>query len=629
MLKFKQYRAFLVLILVFCCQLMAEGKNDPKYDSVLRVLQYSIDTSSGGNKIQGYLNIADFARRSHPSDAIGYMDSIISFAEEKQDTLAFAVAYANLGNTYHFLADHEMALEYANKAALLFQQLGRHLGLIDQLIGSGVYYKEMQQDSMAMVKYQEALAIFIKHPEDSSRLASLLSNMAVVYEELGEETMDTTLVWKAIGDYKKVLAIDRRHGSPYWTSKTLNNLGNSFNSLGMMTKKSHPYNNALHYFRWSIRLKKKVNDQSGLSLTYGNLGLTLGLLGQQDSALFYRQLSLDIAEKTEIPQAIINGYEGLMIQMASDHSYERAYEYSQKFIRLKDSMLTLEMAEKIATMQGRYDIERKEFDNQRLTIENTAKELELAKNERQRFLLFGGLGLLLLIIVFGYFYLRQRQKTQLQVETAKQQKLRFKAIIEAEEKERVRVAQELHDGLGQMLTAAKLNLEGVEEVADPEDRQLVENAISIIDGLVTEVRHISHNMMPAGLIELGLINAVRTLAEKVNESKLLTVQFKYSEDTPRFEQSVEIALYRVVQEVLNNMIKHAQAKKIHIELQYVNNKVNLVMSDDGKGFDTNTINRSKGIGWKNIFSRLSLIDGKIDINSAPGKGTTVNIDVVI
>lgn len=629
MFEFNQYRAFLVLTLLFCCQLVAKGKNDPKYDSVLQVLQHQIDTSSGGDKIQGYLNIADFVRRSHPAQAIGYMDSILSFAKEKQDTQAFAVAYANLGNTYHFLADHEMAIEYANKAALLFQQLGKHTGLIDQLIGSGVYYKEMEQDSMAMVKYQEALAIFIKHPEDSSRLASLLSNMAVVYQELGEETMDTALVWKAIGDYKKVLAIDRRHGGPYWTSKTLNNLGNSFNSLGMMTKEPYLFDSALYYFRWSIRLKKKVNDQNGLSLTYGNVGLTLNLLGRQDSAVFYRRLSLEIAQITEIPQAIINGYEGLMRQMASDHSYEQAYKFSQKFIRLKDSMLTLEMAEKIATMQGRYDIERKEFDNQRLTIENTEKELELVENERQRYLLFGGLGLLLLIIIFGYLYLRQRQKTQLQIEASKQQKLRFKAIIEAEEKERVRVAQELHDGLGQMLTAAKLNLEGVEEVADPEDQQLVENAISIIDGLITEVRHISHNMMPAGLIELGLINAVRTLAEKVNESKLLSVQFKYNEDSPRFEQSIEIALYRVVQEVLNNMIKHAQAKKIYIELQYINNKVNLLMSDDGKGFDTDTISQSKGIGWKNIFSRLSLIDGKINIDSAPGKGTTVNIDVVI
>lgn len=206
-----------------------------------------------------------------------------------------------------------------------------------------------------------------------------------------------------------------------------------------------------------------------------------------------------------------------------------------------------------------------------------------------------------------------------------QQRDSFMAVIEATEKERKRVAEDLHDGLGQLLSTAKLNLTAIEPPPNTEEHRSIDISLSLLDEACQEVRHISHNMMPGTLIQLGLVSAIKEQARKINESGKLLVTVEVTGFEQRMPESREIAMYRVMQELLNNAIRYSGATDIGIKMEQLADGYLFRIKDNGKGFDPKLLERSKGIGWRNIRSRVDLLQGNIDLKTAPGKGTVLNI----
>ncbi len=234
------------------------------------------------------------------------------------------------------------------------------------------------------------------------------------------------------------------------------------------------------------------------------------------------------------------------------------------------------------------------------------------------------LGLLFMVVTVRYYFRRQvRTQTH---EFSLKQSARMNAIIETEERERKRIAEELHDGLGQLLSTARLNISAVDSPLPDKDAQLWKNSLALLDEACSEVRTISHNMMPGALIRSGLIEAVNDLADKINDSGKIQVVFN-TELEQRFPETVEIAVYRIVQEILNNMIRHSGADQITIDMKIVNARLQLHIADNGRSFDVSTIATSEGIGWKNIYSRVEILNGEIDVKSEKGKGTSVFLSV--
>jgi signal transduction histidine kinase len=232
------------------------------------------------------------------------------------------------------------------------------------------------------------------------------------------------------------------------------------------------------------------------------------------------------------------------------------------------------------------------------------------------------------VAVFVFFQQKNRQKANLMLETNRLEKLRFKAVIESEEKERKRIAEELHDGLGQLLSTAKMNVASLDDavaLSDAEDKVVFQTSLSLIDEAVSEVRNISHNLMPGALIKLGLIPAISDLVKKINTSGKMKIVFDYDPNFEKLNETTEIAIFRIVQEILNNSIKHSQAKNIRVELMKLDNEIRLVITDDGIGIDIAKIENSQGIGWKNIYSRVAMLNGSIDIQSVRDSGTKIKI----
>ncbi len=226
---------------------------------------------------------------------------------------------------------------------------------------------------------------------------------------------------------------------------------------------------------------------------------------------------------------------------------------------------------------------------------------------------------------------RKRQEQELMQTKLNQQNLIIKAIVDTQEFERQRFAQDLHDSLGQMLSALKINIGALEsDCHNQENSELYRKSLNLLDAAIQELRSISHNLMPSSLEQLGINSALKELTKIMNGVNTIKVHYQaYGQEIP-IDKSYEITLYRVVQELLNNSFKHSDAHNIYIQLFYYENTILLMYEDDGKGFDLQTIQqKSRGIGLRNIEHRIKLIQGNIHFESEPDKGFLCIIEVPI
>ncbi len=199
------------------------------------------------------------------------------------------------------------------------------------------------------------------------------------------------------------------------------------------------------------------------------------------------------------------------------------------------------------------------------------------------------------------------------------------ALLEGEEKERGRVSREIHDGIGQMLTAIKLVVNSIKG-----QDELKLELKGMIDDTISEARRVSFNLMPSVLLNFGLVPSVKILCENMEKYGGLKVNQSYSENilltTISFEKA--ITLYRLVQEAVNNILKHANAKNIFVSIENNATHINVLIEDDGGGFEINNKNKiNTGKGLSSMSQRAELSGGKCTIESNPGKGTKIDITI--
>ncbi len=243
----------------------------------------------------------------------------------------------------------------------------------------------------------------------------------------------------------------------------------------------------------------------------------------------------------------------------------------------------------------------------------------------------GTLGMILLALsVFFFFVIYQKKMLTKQLELnetrARQQEEILQNTISAQEKERKRIAQDLHDEVGAMLSVVKLNIGRIEKKSEePVAKELAAETKNYLDEVITQVRRISRSLLPPSLEKLGLYFALEELANWVNKAEQLKIICWKSGDQFRFESKKELAVFRIVQELLNNALKHSGASVININTRFsLNGYLMISVTDNGKGFLLEE-KMNTGLGLKNLESRTQIMGAKLKMKSAPGKGTTAII----
>jgi two-component system NarL family sensor kinase len=556
-----------------------------------------------------------FDIKSEYDSALFYYQQSIKYSKETGYLKILASAYNNIGMVHKSRGNFSQAIKAYYDALKIFEKQGNEKEIGNAYNNLGLVYSDLKQYQTALDFHLKSLKIREKIG-DKYGIGASTTNLGLTYSELNN-------TGKSLDYYLRSLRIKEEIGDKYGLGILLNNL-----ALIYMDKKD--YKKALDMYGRSARYHREVEDFNGLIFTYINTGVAYLRNEDYSKAEAMIDSARNIATEIKSVSRLARVYAAYALIYGNSGNYLKAYKSYLVLDSLKDSLYSENMSRSTAEMRTLYETEKKEGEILLLQKENRIKNLEIAQQKiRNRNQLMIAL-ILLLLSVSGVtlWYIRTRYRMKVEAEHEKRllQKEAYTAVVKAEEDERKRIAMELHDGLGQLLSAARLNVSVLEDVAGEEDMEVVQNAEALIDQAITDLRNISHNLMPSALIRLGLVAALHDMASKINSGKQVKVVVESSGIENRLQEDFEIALYRVVQEAVNNILKHAGASTIRINLSKEGESLKLDISDDGKGMPEHAMKNSKGIGWEDIRSRVSMFNGNMDLYSNPGTGTHININ---
>lgn len=344
--------------------------------------------------------------------------------------------------------------------------------------------------------------------------------------------------------------------------------------------------------------------------------------------------ALELARSIDKKREILESQKVLSMVEAAAGDYAAAYAYSEQYNTGNDSLHATDLTEKIQLLDKKYQSALQEEKIGQLEKDKKIQELISRKRQTINYILSFSV---LALLVTGLLAIRnhlQKQKLQQhrinELETEKKL-MATEAVLKGEEQERTRLAKDLHDGLGGMLSGIKYSLNTMKGnlIMTPENAQGFERSIDMLDSSIKEMRRVAHNMMPEVLLRYGLDAALKDYTTEINNSGIIKIIYQsMGSEKKGLEQSSLLALYRIVQELISNAIKHAAASEVLVQIFWESGKLVVNVEDNGTGFDPSILDIAEGIGWKNIRSRVELLKGKADILSHPGKGTAVNIEFI-
>ncbi len=399
----------------------------------------------------------------------------------------------------------------------------------------------------------------------------------------------------------------------------------SLENLAGIYAKRNDLKNALRCQKQSLVFKNQSGKKLDVAIAYINIAESLDSLKQYDSSIIYTQKAIDLAKELNYKDLLQYSYQFLSGIFEQKGQYDRALELHKMYALLNDTIFNETKTKQLAEADKKYQSEKHQQQIKELSHLSTIQTLKL----RQRnILLFISLGLLLITALVAYLVYHRRKlkaEARLQAEINRQQAITTREVLNAEEKERKRIAADLHDGVGQLLSASLMNLNGffAKNNIDKTKNTEADRILSLVSKSYSELRDISHQLMPKALAKSGLESAIQELISGIDPDQL-SITFDTSGLQTRLPEEIESVIFRVIQESLNNAVKHAHAKNLNIQVVKDEDGISVTIEDDGQGFDPKKLSKP-GMGLKNIYSRVQVQNGSVEIDTQPGKGTLVAV----
>ncbi|MFT6828283.1 MAG: two-component system NarL family sensor kinase [Roseivirga sp.] len=543
-----------------------------------------------------------------------------------------------IGACYYFLGFHQLSLSYYLKALSTYKSLGLREQEGNALFNIAGLYKRLMEFEIAMQYYLETLKIYEETGSDNYK--------ANIYMGIGDVYLLEDLPDEALKYFKLAEEI-------YSNNNKVKDMALVRHGQGKAYARLKDYNKAKAYYQESILNQGESNEKMELGNVYNSLAVTNFEVKEYSEALKNYQAGLLIGQELKLPSLVRGSLLGLSEVYQVLGNNNKALTFRIQYETVKDSLDNVEKSGQIAELREIYESEKKDKQITQLELENEVvnakSEANAALADKQRaekvIYILTALGLLVFGVIL-YFYFRQRLTlTKLKVKEEKeghikavneimvqQQTKTLEAMVEGQEKERKRIAKELHDHFGSLMAAVKVNLTAVAEdhFITSDNNQQMKNLSFLVDKACEDIRTLSHSMNIGISENFGLLPALKDLAYSISQSERIQVQFHASNFSQELDLATEVTAYRLVQELVSNALKHAKASKITIQLTCLDNILNLIVEDNGVGFDANHfMENSSGIGLKSIQSRIADMQGDFQVDSRIGKGTTVIIDLPV
>jgi signal transduction histidine kinase len=387
------------------------------------------------------------------------------------------------------------------------------------------------------------------------------------------------------------------------------------------------FDSSVYYYNKAYELTKEANDAWGMTEPLLRMGRGYMKLGRKKEAEDFLLKGIKLAEENNFVVFKRTGYELLSKFYEESGDFKQSLSAYKKYFEANDSLQNADRKKTILDLDKKYETEIKE---QQLKLQQAT----IRQKNILNYILIGCAVSLLIISLLSYRTYRQKQKLQQQkIYDLEKEKLLLatQSIVKGQEEERSRLAKDLHDGLGGLLSGVKLQLGAMKGnlILSEEHGRTFNNALSKLDESISEMRRVAHNMMPEALMKLGLQQALQDYCDGLSESQPFKINCEFHALEKRMPSSTEIVVYRIVQELLNNAVKHSGANTILAQVIRQVDNLSITVEDNGKGFDVSQTDITKGAGLANVKARVDYLKGQMDIQSTPAKGTSVHIDCII
>lgn len=485
-------------------------------------------------------------------------------------------AYCAIADLYSELDNHNNAIEYYHKAIKLLRKTDDPIALASTIMNAGDEYLKHEQYDSALFMFEESGKLF----EENNYLvgkAYILGNIGMVYANTGKHQ----LAEKNMGQAVQIL---EQAGDYY------------------------PICFYLIYI-------------ADIYFERGNIAI----------AIRYAQRSLSLAKNYKLKQQISDAHLKLSELYEAKNQLPNSLEHYKSYITYRDSVKNLETIQQMADQRTTFEVNLRETE---------IDVLEKEKKLQQNYVMITIILLALSVVVLLYFRQRfintrlvadnERKQHDVKIKDLlkSQETKALQAMIKGKDQERKHLAKELHNHLGSLLATVKVNLNGL----DSPDLHKHQTVISLVDQACQDVRNISHELNMGVSESFGLVPALQELMTHLRQSGELTVEFIAVMDEYSLDSENEIIIYRIIQELVSNVLKHAAATKLSVHITFFpdDNLINILVEDNGKGFDSDTItHQSNGIGVVSLKEMVKELEGEIIFDSHINKGTTVNIDLPI
>ncbi len=608
-------------------------------------------------KIELLINRYDKTINSNADSAFYYINKATKLSTASKNDFLLSRCFTKLALYYNLKNDLKKDRDYVLKSLILSKKCNNyktlsfcynHLGVLEMDKGS-------YNSSLKYLLYSLEIATKHKLPENSCFALNNLGNLydlqkdtvkALEYFKLDEKIslenkLDKNLMYvysslallqknsrknEAINYYNKSLVLAKKLKDENQQFSILINLS----AFYLHENKRESNQKALDCLNQSKSLALKLKNSINLFYVYFNIGGYYSKNKNYDLALENYQKALDLAPMIGDNEQVLNIYKTLSYTYKEDKEFEKAYFFQEKFHNLQDSIFSVSKNNAFNEIQTKYEVEKKN-----LKISLLFKEKQIESNKK-RTVIYGSIAVLLPMSFLLLFYKNRiklqkiirenenklfvQEKQKLQQE---QEIKRILGVVQGQDEERNRIAKEIHDGVGGTLAGIKLNLTQINSNIKNEKIHVI---ISQLSSLFQELRAISHNLSSNFIKDKKFTNLLFELKEEYEYRKEFEVELTiYPENSfETIPENTKHQIYRIVQELLTNISKHAKAKKVALNLTEHTDSLNIIIEDDGIGFESNV---RKGIGLKNIEERLKTINGIFNIESKVGEGSCFIIDI--
>lgn len=637
------------------CQKYAYKYDDPAKDSLLNLLNNSQEDTMRVKYLYAFGR--SFALNNPDSAAIFYKEAG-SLSEKLHYDVGILFYYAWYGAILNTQNKLDESIELGKKAILLSKKLNKPIALAAAYNNIAANYFQKGQFETSLKYYLSAQKILEK-VNDKKRLCMLYGNLSEVYEKFGQPKLGLQFGLQGISlcrqekdDYNldgaltnsaACLADLNKFDSALYLLKEAEKIAVSINDKDNLTtiritrnniyKKQGNYNALLNSADEAIKFSDDINRNDGICEAL--LDKATYYLNKKDfiKAKTMTLQAKHIADSIQYPESMQHALNLLSdIELATGNI--SAYNtYKKQADSISSAILSLKVIENGQQLAIKYESKKKE---QQLKLQNAV----IRQERLWKYILFGLIATLLLIGFIAQKAYRNKQKLLLSEKQLQEQKITqlenekqlaaTQAVLKGQEEERSRLAKDLHDGLGGILSGVKYSFNNMKQqfILTEENATAFEKSMSMLDESISELRRVAHNMMPETLMKLSLSEALQDYCQQIQQNSEVQITYQsFGLEIIELDNIVKTTTYRIVQELINNILKHAASTHVMVQLLAKENKLNITVEDNGKGFDIKQLSLVNGIGYRNMRSRVDFLKGKLDVQSKVGEGTSVYIEI--